>query len=123
MFAVMTRPAQDRARFVEMSLLRRRRHDSVEAATGGFAQKIVDRRLDEFTQREESLAAAKQRRGIEIETLASRLAGGSIGKNIVGKLPVELVDCAELRRRIEWDASDVAVKIDDLQRLRGPADS
>src|SRR5580700_12055004 len=104
-----------------MPLLGRRRHDSVEAATWGFAEKIVDRRFYELTQREEVFAAAKLRRWIVVEALAGRLCRGAIGEDIVGKVPVELVDGAELRRRIEWDASDVAVQIDDLQRLRDPA--
>src|ERR1700724_1891481 len=102
---------------------RRRRHDGVEAPAARFAQKIVDRRFYELTQREERLAAAKLRRRIVVEALARRLCRGSIGEDIVGKLPVELVDGAELRRRIEWDASDVAVQIDDLQRLSKLADS
>src|SRR5580700_2767529 len=114
MFAVMARPAQDRARFVEMPLLRRRWHDGVEAPAARFVQKIVDRRLYEPTQREEPLAAAKLRRWIVVEAVARRLCRGSIGKDIVGMLPVELVDGAELRRRVERDASDVAVEIDDL---------
>lgn len=123
MFAVAAPRAQDDARCEQRSCRRRRRHYGVKLSLVEFIQINLDGRFDELSQQKQSLTLMKPRRIIDVEVLVIRRAGGTIGKNVIGKLPVEMLDTGELSGQDKWNSSDVPVEIDDLQRLFGPSQS